>query len=81
VVIGPDAIIGSKCKIQNNVSVYKGVTLEDGVFCGHTIGCYAFIGTGAVVTKDVPDHALMAGNPAKNIGNVCICGERDLYDR
>jgi hypothetical protein len=34
VLIGPDAIIGNKCKIQNNVSVYKGVTLEDGVFCG-----------------------------------------------
>jgi UDP-2-acetamido-3-amino-2,3-dideoxy-glucuronate N-acetyltransferase len=46
------------------------------IVCGHTIGSYAFIGAGAVVTKDVPDHALMVGNPAKNIGNVCICGER-----
>jgi UDP-2-acetamido-3-amino-2,3-dideoxy-glucuronate N-acetyltransferase len=34
VVIGPNVTIGSGCKIQNNVSVYKGVTLEDGVFCG-----------------------------------------------
>jgi len=34
VVIGPDVTIGKQCKIQNNVSVYKGVTLEDGVFCG-----------------------------------------------
>jgi len=33
-IIGPDVIIGNQCKIQNNVSVYKGVTLEDGVFCG-----------------------------------------------
>ena len=33
-VIGPEAVIGNRCKIQNNVSVYKGVTLEDGVFCG-----------------------------------------------
>jgi UDP-2-acetamido-3-amino-2,3-dideoxy-glucuronate N-acetyltransferase len=33
-VIGPDVTIGNKCKIQNNLSVYKGVTLEDGVFCG-----------------------------------------------
>jgi acetyltransferase-like isoleucine patch superfamily enzyme len=34
VAIGPDVVIGNRCKIQNNVSVYKGVTLEDGVFCG-----------------------------------------------
>jgi len=115
VVIGPDVTIGVKCKIQNNVSVYKGVTLEDGVFCGpsmvftniynpraeiskmdqirsilvkkgatlganctivcgHTIGKYAFIGAGAVITKDVPDHALMVGNPAKQIGWMCVCG-------
>ena len=116
VVIGPDAVIGSQCKIQNNVSVYKGVTLEDGVFCGPsmvftnvynpraeirkmdqvrptrvkkgatlganctivcglTIGRYALIGAGAVVTKDVPDHALIVGNPARQIGYVCTCGE------
>ena len=36
----------------------------------------AFIGAGAVVTKDVPDHALVAGNPAKQIGWMCICGEK-----
>ncbi len=33
-VIGPDVSIGNNCKVQNNVSIYKGVTLEDGVFCG-----------------------------------------------
>jgi UDP-2-acetamido-3-amino-2,3-dideoxy-glucuronate N-acetyltransferase len=115
-VVGPGVTIGNQCKIQNNVSVYKGVTLEDGVFCGPsmvftniynpraeirkmeqvrstlvkkgstlganctivcgiTIGCYAFIGAGAVVTGDVPDHALVVGNPAKCIGYVCTCGE------
>jgi len=36
----------------------------------------AVIGAGAVVTKDVPDHALMAGNPAKQIGYMCQCGEK-----
>ncbi len=46
------------------------------IVCGHTVGAYAFIGAGAVVTKDVPDYALMVGNPAKRIGWMCECGER-----
>jgi UDP-2-acetamido-3-amino-2,3-dideoxy-glucuronate N-acetyltransferase len=46
------------------------------IVCGHTIGHYAFVGAGAVVTKDVPDYALMVGNPARQIGWVCQCGER-----
>lgn len=45
------------------------------VVCGHTIGRWAMIAAGAVVTKDVKDHALMAGVPAKQIGWVCQCGE------
>ena len=46
------------------------------VVCGHTIGEYAFIGAGAVVTKDVKPYALMVGTPAKRIGWMCQCGER-----
>ncbi|GAB6179343.1 Gfo/Idh/MocA family oxidoreductase [Desulfotomaculum defluvii] len=46
------------------------------IVCGIEIGKYALIGAGSVVTKDVPDHALMVGNPAKQIGWVCQCGER-----
>ena len=38
------------------------------IVCGHTIGGYAFIGAGAVVTRGAPDHALMVGNPARQIG-------------
>ncbi|MFZ5573397.1 MAG: Gfo/Idh/MocA family oxidoreductase [Thermodesulfobacteriota bacterium] len=117
VMIGPDVVIGRGCKIQNNVSVYLGVTLEDFVFCGPsvvftniynpraeirkmdqvrptlvktgatlganctivcgvTIGRYAFIGAGTVVTKNIPDHALIVGNPGVQIGWVCRCGER-----
>ena len=46
------------------------------IVCGTTIGRYAFIGAGAVVNKPVLDHALMVGNPARQIGWVCFCGER-----
>jgi acetyltransferase-like isoleucine patch superfamily enzyme len=46
------------------------------VICGTTIGEYAMIGAGAVVTKDVPSHALVVGNPGHVIGFVCRCGRR-----
>lgn len=44
------------------------------IVCGVTLGRYAFIGAGAVVTKDVPDFALMVGNPARRAGWMCRCG-------
>lgn len=44
------------------------------IVCGHTIGEWAMIGSGAVVTKDVPAHALMTGIPARQAGWVCECG-------
>ena len=50
------------------------------IVCGNNIGKYAFIGAGAVVTKEVPDYALMAGNPAKNIGWMSEFGERLNFD-
>ncbi|MBO3462940.1 N-acetyltransferase [Aetokthonos hydrillicola CCALA 1050] len=46
------------------------------IVCGHTIGRYAFIGAGSTVTKDVPDYALVYGNPAKRAGWMCECGAR-----
>lgn len=46
------------------------------VVCGITVGRHAFAGAGAVLTHDVPDHALVLGNPARIAGYVCECGER-----
>jgi UDP-2-acetamido-3-amino-2,3-dideoxy-glucuronate N-acetyltransferase len=46
------------------------------VICGATLGRFAFVGAGAVVTKDVKDHALVVGNPARQVGWMCQCGER-----
>jgi UDP-2-acetamido-3-amino-2,3-dideoxy-glucuronate N-acetyltransferase len=115
VVVSPGVRVGDGCKIQNNVSLYTGVVLEDFVFCGPsmvftnvvnprsevvrkdeykqtlvrrgaslganstivcgvTIGRYAFVGAGTVVTRDVADYALVVGNPARQTGWMCRCG-------
>jgi len=58
--------------------VGKGATIGANatIVCGHNIGKYAFIGAGAVVTKEVPDYALVAGNPARQIGWISESGHR-----
>jgi UDP-2-acetamido-3-amino-2,3-dideoxy-glucuronate N-acetyltransferase len=58
--------------------VKKGATIGANatIICGNTIGSHSFIGAGAVVTKDVLDHALVLGNPARIAGWVCECGNR-----
>lgn len=50
------------------------------IVCGHNIGAYAFIGAGAVVTKEVPDYALVVGNPSKQIGWMSAYGHRLNFD-
>lgn len=64
--------------------VKKGATIGANatIICGITIGKHAFIGAGAVVTKDVPDHALVYGNPASTKGWMCECGFKlDIKDK
>jgi UDP-2-acetamido-3-amino-2,3-dideoxy-glucuronate N-acetyltransferase len=46
------------------------------IVCGHTIGRYAFIGAGSTITKDIPDYALVYGNPARQVGWMCECGSK-----
>jgi UDP-2-acetamido-3-amino-2,3-dideoxy-glucuronate N-acetyltransferase len=115
VFVASEVRIGDGVRIQNNVSVYEGVELEDLVFVGPSatftnvlrpraaidrrdqfiktivrrgatlganctvragvaIGRHAIVAAGAVVTRDVPDHALVAGVPARVVGWVCECG-------
>jgi acetyltransferase-like isoleucine patch superfamily enzyme len=64
--------------------IVSGVTVGDGasigggctVLPGVTIGRYALVGAGSVVTRDVPDHGLVYGNPARLVGYACECGQR-----
>jgi UDP-2-acetamido-3-amino-2,3-dideoxy-glucuronate N-acetyltransferase len=66
----------------------SGVTVEEGaaigggctILPGVTIGRHAMVGAGSVVTRNVPDHGLVYGNPARLVGYVCECGERLLPD-
>jgi UDP-2-acetamido-3-amino-2,3-dideoxy-glucuronate N-acetyltransferase len=76
-VINPRSHIPRKHEFKETL-VKKGATIGTNatIVCGHTIGRYAFIGAGAVVTKDVPDYALMLGNPAEVAGWMCECGHQ-----
>jgi len=74
-VINPRAFIERKTEYKPTL-VKRGATLgaNSTIVCGNTIGRFALVAAGAVVTKDVQDYALVAGVPAKRIGWVCKCG-------
>ena len=76
-VINPRSGVIRKHEYMKTV-VKKGASIGANatIVCGNNIGKYAFIGAGAIVTKEVPDYALMVGNPSKNIGWMSEFGER-----
>lgn len=83
-------IINPRCLYpRNNKDFYKATTVKSGasiganatIVCGTTIGEHAFIGAGAVVTKDVPGYGLVYGAPAKLKGWMCICGEKLKFNK
>jgi UDP-2-acetamido-3-amino-2,3-dideoxy-glucuronate N-acetyltransferase len=74
-VINPRSAIPRKTELRPTL-VREGATLGANctIVCGITIGRSAFVGAGAVVTKSVPDYALVVGNPARRVGWICACG-------
>ena len=78
-------IMYPRCKYpQRGSKFYQKTLVKEGasiganatIICGNTIGKSAFIGAGAVVGNDIPDYALVVGNPAKQIGWICECGHK-----
>ncbi len=80
-VYNPRSYISRKDEIRTTL-VKEGATLGANctILCGHTIGRFAFVGAGTVVLDDVPDFALMVGNPAGIKGWMCRCGIRLHFD-
>lgn len=76
-VINPRAFIERKTEYRKT-TVKKGASIGANatIVCGHDIGRYAFVGAGSVVTKNVPDYAMVYGTPATIRGWVCQCGEQ-----
>jgi UDP-2-acetamido-3-amino-2,3-dideoxy-glucuronate N-acetyltransferase len=75
-VFNPRSFISRKKEFRKTL-VRKGATIGANatIVCGYTIGQYAFVGAGSVVTSDLPDYALVYGNPGKVHGWVCQCAE------
>jgi len=79
-VFNPRSFISRRAEFRTTL-VRKGATIGANatVICGNMIGRYAFIGAGTVVTRDVPDYALVVGNPGKVKGWVCQCAVQIVF--
>jgi UDP-2-acetamido-3-amino-2,3-dideoxy-glucuronate N-acetyltransferase len=80
-VINPRSAVARKDEYRKTI-VKKGASIGANatIVCGHNIGAYAFIGAGAVVTKEVPDYALVVGNPARHMGWMSRNGHKLTFD-
>lgn len=76
-VINPRSHVNRKDEYKRTL-VRKGASIGANatIVCGVTLGCYCFVGAGSVVTRDVPDYALVYGSPARVHGWMCQCGEQ-----
>lgn len=81
-VINPRSHVNRKDEYRKTL-VKKGASIGANatVVCGTTIGRFAFVGAGAVVTRDIPDYALVHGNPARVRGWICQCGIKLDFDK
>jgi UDP-2-acetamido-3-amino-2,3-dideoxy-glucuronate N-acetyltransferase len=73
--------VGSKYYIKTLVKEGASIGANATIVCGITIGKFAFIGAGAVVTKNVPDYALVVGNPARIVGWMSEAGQKLQFDK
>ncbi len=91
VFLGPSCVFTNVINPRSHISrknEYRKTLLKQGcsvganstIICGHTIGKYALIGAGTVVTKDVDDYTVVVGNPMKVIGYVCNCGNKISFN-
>lgn len=92
VFVGPSVVftndLNPRAQFPKEKSDYKKTVVKRGatiganatIICDHTLGMSSFIGAGSTVTEDVPDYALVVGNPAKIIGWICECGEKIFKD-
>ena len=81
-VINPRSAVNRKSEyMKTHVGKGASIGANATIVCGHDIGKFAFIGAGAVVTKHVPDYALVVGNPARHIGWMSEYGHRLHFDQ